>query len=69
MIVIDANAREEDKKRVKDKIYDKIKKSIDKNSNHEILLMGNMNAGVGNVTISNIVGEFSEDTINYNRQV
>ena len=49
--------------------YNRIQKIIDKNKNHEILLMGDMNARVGNVPIPNIVGVFGEDTLNDNGEV
>lgn len=69
LIVIGEYAPEEGKKEETQEFYDEIQKLIDKNRNHEILLMCDMYARVGKIPIPNVAGVFGEDIINDNGEV
>lgn len=68
-IVLGAYASEEGKKEEAEKFYHKAQELIDKNRNHKILVIGDMNDSVGKIPISNIIGIFSEDTMSDNAEV
>lgn len=67
LVVIGAYAPEEGKKEETDEFYKTLQIILDKyNSRYEVLLMGDMNARVGNIGIPNVMGTCGEGVKNSN---